>query len=155
MLSVHTHPNTCTWQETVIGQPLRGRLQPARLQASSDPEPCTRRAHHSIQPLSCGLLQEQLQLTPGQKQHTLRLRSEYLAAMQELLRERAALNVAIQAAATHTLDNARVADDHAKVRSCQCSLSANSNAQSYAQISLCDLHHLCPDLTCSSGVPAV
>ena len=67
--------------------------------------------------LSCGLAQEQLQLTPRQKQQTLRLRSEYLAAMQELLRERTALNVVIQASAAHSLDNARVAEDHAKVKS--------------------------------------
>ena len=60
--------------------------------------------------------QEQLQLTPAQRQQMVRLRNEYLAAMEELLSERAALNTAIQASAAHTEENAQVAEDHAKVR---------------------------------------
>ena len=60
-------------------------------------------------------LQEQLQLTSAQRQQTVRLRNEYLEAMDELMTERAALNVAIQAAAAHTEENAQVAEDHAKV----------------------------------------
>ncbi len=60
--------------------------------------------------------QEQLQLTSAQRRQTVRLRNEYLEAMEELMSERAALNVAIQAAAAHTEENAQVAEDHAKVR---------------------------------------
>jgi len=68
------------------------------------------RSHESSCP------QEQLQLTSAQRQQTVRLRNEYLEAMEELMSERAALNVAIQAAAAHTEENAQVAEDHAKVR---------------------------------------
>ena len=71
----------------------------------------TRQISHG---LSC--LQEQLQLTSAQRRQTVRLRNEYLEAMEELMSERAALNVAIQAAAAHTEENAQVAEDHAKVR---------------------------------------